>query len=110
VSPKQSREQCRVEILEHFIYPVLDEMGDQVTGSASAVHSPDTPLFTEGGLFDSMGLVSFIVSVEDRIEDETDTRITLATDKAMSRSVSPFRSLGALRDYIAELLDEAGRG
>ena len=95
-----------MEILEQFIYPVLDEMQDQYIREGAAEHSPNTALFTEGGLFDSMGLVSFIVSVEDRIEDETGTRLTLATDKAMSMASSPFLSLGALRDYIAELLEE----
>ena len=96
-----------MEILEQFIYPVMDDMKDEFVRSGPVEHSPETPLFTDGGILDSMGLVFFIVSVEDRIEDETNTRLTLATDKAMSRSTSPFRSVGALRDYIAELLEEA---
>ena len=52
---------------------------------------------------DSLGVVSLIVEVEQRLEMEHEVSVTLASDKAMSQRSSPFRTVGVLADYICEL-------
>ncbi len=95
------------EILDSVVYPVIDEVNEMGLPSAPLEKTPDTVLFGADACLDSMGLVSLVVAVEDRIEDTTEHRITLADEKAMSRKNSPFRSVGALAEYIDELLAEA---
>ncbi len=63
-------------------------------------------LFGKDGVLDSLGLVSFIVLVEEGIEDEFDTILTLADEKAMSQKNSPFGSIAALTEYILQELEE----
>ena len=63
-----------------------------------------TPLFGNEGLLDSMGLVNLIVTLEERIQEEYEILITIADEKAMSRSESPFRNVSTLAEYIEELL------
>ena len=68
----------------------------------------DTNLFGSDGVFDSMGLVSLIVANEERIEEEFSIAITIADERAMSQSKSPFRTVRSLGDYIKKLMKEEG--
>ncbi len=95
-----------MESLTEIVFPVVDEAWTSIASAAGLEKRADGPLFAEGGL-DSMGLVQFIVLVEERIEDEIGVQIRLATDKAMSRRTSPFATLGSLAQFIGECLDEA---
>jgi acyl carrier protein len=97
-----------MDVLTDILYPAVEEARD-LLGSDKLQPSPDSPLFGDGGL-DSMGLVRFIVLVEERLQDTTDVALTLASDKAMSRRSSPFATLGTLAEYIRECLAEEGYG
>lgn len=63
-----------------------------------------TKLFGGDGVLDSIGLVSYIVAVEEALEDEFDISIVLADEKAMSRRTSPFSRVSYLVDYIFEVV------
>lgn len=67
----------------------------------------DTPLFGKDGVLDSLALVNLIVQIEESIAEEFNNPITLTSEKAMSRKVSPFLTVGTLTDYIEEILSEA---
>ena len=86
------------------IYSAVDETNEQLPQGKTLVKSPETILFGKSGRLDSLGLVSFIVAVEQNIQDEFGTEITLADERAMSQQHSPFRSIGALSDYVSLLL------
>ncbi len=62
-------------------------------------------LFGGESLLDSLGLVSFIVSIEEEIEDKLGISIILADEKAMSRRTSPFSRVSYLVDYILEIIN-----
>ena len=64
----------------------------------------DTRLIGSSGIFDSMDLVRFIVELEEELEDNFDIEITLADERAMSRSTSPFVNTITLSKYIIELI------
>jgi acyl carrier protein len=57
-------------------------------------------------VLDSLGVVSLIVEIEQRLEIEHDVSVTLANDKAMSQRNSPFRTVGVLADYMCSLIQE----
>ncbi len=61
-------------------------------------------LFGPGGALDSLGLVSYLADLEIRIGEEFGRELVLASEQAMSRSRSPFRTVTALTEYINELL------
>jgi acyl carrier protein len=95
--------------LDNILYPVVAEAILCIDTAKSLKQEPEATLFGDSAL-DSMGLVRFIVMVEERIEDELDVSLTLASEKAMSRKRSPFRSLQALADFIDECLAEQADG
>ena len=62
---------------------------------------PATPLVGRASVLTSLELVTFILEVETRLEEECGLRMTLADDRAFSRSRSPFRTPSTLMEYIA---------
>lgn len=65
----------------------------------------DTELYGTSGQLDSMGLVAFLVDIEESFQDK-EIEITLSDERAMSQSNSPFRNVQSLTDYIATLIKE----
>jgi acyl carrier protein len=83
------------------------EIAEQEELTLPSEIGPDTPLFGKKGLFDSIGLVGLVVSVEEAIENTYGVAVSLADEKAMSHSKSPFRSIGSLAEYASRLVEEA---
>ena len=67
----------------------------------------NTRLFGEGGLLDSMALVSLVIAVEQTLEERYDVAVALADEKALSQRSSPYRTIGTLAAYAEQEL--AGR-
>lgn len=83
---------------------------DEINESVDLSERENIKLFGGDGLLDSIGLVSFIVEVEERLEDEFDVSVVLADEKAMSRRTSPFARISYLADYILEVVNEDSNG
>ncbi len=67
---------------------------------------PETTLFGKDGHLDSLGLVGFLIDVEESLQDEG-IRVTLSDDRAMSEKNSPFRDVQGLTAYISKLIVDA---
>ena len=65
----------------------------------------DSLLFGDGGLLDSMGLVALVIALEQSIAEKHGVTVALADERALSREASPYRTVGALAEYAASLLD-----
>jgi hypothetical protein len=96
------------EILTRVLYPVVRDANESLADGQKLRESADMPLFGPGAPLDSMGLVRFLVEVEERVQGELESEIRLVSDKAMSRRNSPFRSLQTLAEYVVELMQEEG--
>jgi len=97
----------RDEIVNLIISCVRDvlEMRDGLEPSLAAI-GEETRLIGQGAIFDSLGLISLIVEVEQRLADNLNLTLILADEHAMSQKRSPFRSVGSLADYICLLVAE----
>lgn len=67
---------------------------------------PDAVLYGDGSALDSIGLVSVVMAVEAHVGDLTGEDVVLASEAAMSRKRSPYRSLRALAEYAVEMSKE----
>ena len=67
---------------------------------------PDAILFGEGGQLDSLGLVNLVMTAEQHIGDLSGDDIVLASEAAMSRKRSPYRTLRRLAEYAVEVASE----
>jgi acyl carrier protein len=75
-------------------------------GAPPELTGESTYLIGSGSLLDSLGLVTLIVDLEQRLEDEYGISLTLADERAMSQKNSPFRTVRSLADYIWLLMAE----
>src|SRR5688572_30469866 len=82
----------------------VDRVNEQLPEERPLDKSPQTVLFGKNGRLDSLGLVSFIVEVEQELADEFGIAVTLADERAMSQKNSPFLTLQTLEEYISLVL------
>ena len=92
------------------IYYAVDDINLQVGPEMQLEKKTSTILFGQSSKLDSFGLVTLIVAIEQKIEDDFGKTITLADEKAFSQKNSPFRSIESLADYIASLLMDNANG
>lgn len=65
--------------------------------------SEETPLLGPGAVIESIGLVSLLADLEQRLERELGAPVTLASELAFSQKRSPFRTVASLAEYIGAL-------
>lgn len=97
------------QAIEGALSDAIEEVNETLDADNAVSLADDAELFGGGSPLDSIALVNFVVAVEQGIEDRMGRSIVLASDKAMSRRTSPFRTVGALRAYLRELLTEKAR-
>ncbi len=84
------------------IYEAIDELNPQLDG-ITLERSEETILFGDGAALDSLNLVNLVMMVEQNIMMETGEEVLLASEAAMSRKRSPYRSVKALAEYATEV-------
>ena len=93
----------RDEIL-NLIYEAIDDVNPQLEDDQQLAKQEHTALFGKESSLDSMGLVNLIVEVESKIEDSYEVTLSLADEKALSQTRSPFKSVATLVDHVSTLL------
>jgi len=87
------------------IYLVIDEVNGQFPKEQRLNKSEDTVLVGPSSRLNSLGVISFIVATEQKIEGTFGKQITLTDERALSLDESPFRNVGMLAEYITELIE-----
>lgn len=98
------------EKVTRLIFESIDEINEQRPREKKLAKQTDAVLFGEGGALDSLSLVTLVIAIEQRVQENFDITIELANEKAMSQKNSPFRSVKSLADYLSVLLEEASVG
>jgi acyl carrier protein len=96
--------------IQQIIFDALKSLNAELPDDKQIAIGPSTPLFGTNAEIDSLSLVSLIVDVETALNGEHDLEISLTDDRAMTREVSPFSDVQALKDYILELIAEGSHG
>lgn len=95
----------RVAALE-IVLASLREAVEQNGGDPATV-GEHTVIVGPDAVIDSIGVVSLIVDIEQRLEVDHRISVTLANDRAMSQRNSPFRTANVLADHIVAAEREA---
>lgn len=93
--------------LSHLLLESLNELREESGKEAITQFDPEYRLFGEEGELDSLGLVSLIVDLEARVQDQWGVSVVLADERAMSNRSSPFRNLESLKNLLNERIQEA---
>ena len=87
-----------------MVYASIETINEQKENIDDKLElTEDTRLFGKQSRLDSLGLVTLIIEIEERLSDEVGLEVSIADEKAMSQSRSPFRDVKSLVDYICSL-------
>ena len=93
--------------IQKAVYAAVDELNKQLPAGVHVDKSLDAPLYGAGGKLESLDFVTLIMEVEEKINAEFGTDITIADENLLSKEKSPFSTLGTLIEYLEDLLKEA---
>ena len=88
----------------NVIYKALEDLNAEKDAENKIDIRPDTPLYGDDSVLDSLDLVSVIVDIETEVSARFNATISLTDDQAMSRTPAPFLGVAPLKDYILEQL------
>ena len=94
------------EKVRNLVWRRLELLAAELGRPQLAETSADTHLLGGQSPLDSIGLVTLIADLEGDIQNEFGKTVLLADEKAMSLTLSPFRKVGTLVEYIEAKLKE----
>lgn len=95
----------RDQLLE-LVREAVNELNEELQYDTLENPNEETILFGGEDGIDSLSLVRLVVDIEQRVSEELDKQASLADERAMSARRSPYRSVGALTDFIVERIGE----
>lgn len=96
------------ERITNAVYAAVDELNKQLPKGAQVEKAPDAPLYGSSGKLESLDFVTLIMEVEEKINAEFGTEITIADENLLSKQNSPFSSVRTLIEYLEEVLKQEG--
>lgn len=96
-----------IDDIRELLLDAAREFNDELEFKIAVELGGSATLFGHDGVLDSLNLVSFIVAVEQEVAERFGVSVTLADEKALSQSRSPFRSIDALAAHVAARLSES---
>jgi acyl carrier protein len=94
-----------VNLVIASINEILSEENEDASEPVPQIE-PSTILLGKTGILDSHALVSAIVNIEEKLNDDHALDIVIADERAMSQEKSPFRTVNSLAEYISMLIKE----
>jgi acyl carrier protein len=98
------------ERISKAVYAAVDDLNQQLPKGVQVDKSLDAPLYGASGKLESLDFVTLIMEVEEKINAEFGTDITIADDNLLSKEKSPFSTLRTLIEYLQELLNQETAG
>ena len=89
------------------VLEAVDELNEQLPKEERLEKSVDTPLFGDGGRLDSLGLVSLVTTLEQKIEENFGVTATLLEDIADLEDENPFRNIKSLAVYVTSIMEKS---
>lgn len=88
---------------ENLIYETFDQLMEQ-SENLVLEKTPDCALTGDGSELDSLGLVNFLVALEQRLQSEISPDVTIANRDLVMGADQPLKDVDSLASYLAEKL------
>ncbi|KTC37797.1 MAG: hypothetical protein ACN6QY_02560 [Pseudomonas sp.] len=88
--------------IDSIVNQCLAESIASQNNNMSAEDMKNITIYGVDGLFDSLQLVTLMMRIEELLADTFDLSVSLTSDRAISRKVSPFQSPSTLAEFIME--------
>ena len=96
------------ERIRTAVFSAVDDLNKQLPAGVSVEKALDAPLYGAGGKLESLDFVTLIMEVEEKINAEFGTDITIADENLLSKEKSPFSTLRTLIEYLEDLVKQPG--
>jgi acyl carrier protein len=83
-----------------IVYETIDVVNQQLPAPRRLRKGPDTVIIGVAGSLDSLGIVNFIVTLEEKAGELLGTPIQLLDDTMLVETDSPFRTVATLTSYL----------
>lgn len=97
------------ERIAKAVYAAVDEVNEQLPAGVAIEKDLAAPLYGSSGKLESLDFVTLIMEVEEKINAEFGTSITIADENLLSKERSPFSTLGTLIEYLEETLKQESK-
>ena len=85
------------------IYAALDVVNSQLPPSRRLSRTPDTVLVGIGGALDSLGIVNFVLALEEKLGDAIGRPVALLDPEILGAEQGPFRTVATVADHVVAL-------
>lgn len=89
--------------LQDAVFGALDEVNQHRGAAQRLAKAPDTVLSGDAQALDSLGLVNFVVALEQRLDGVFPQPLSLLDDERVDLSSEHFRTVGAVIAYLEQL-------
>jgi len=95
----------KAQRIQEIIFETFDQLMAQ-NENLTLAKSADLPLTGEGSALDSLGLVNFLVALEQNIKREHRTDVTIADQELIIGESQPLRTVSSLTAFLEKKLQE----
>jgi len=86
-----------------LIYRTVDIVNQQLPADRRLARRPDTVIVGAGGALDSLGIVNFIVALEEHVRDAQGRSVDLLDFDLIAAERSPFHTIDTLTAHLMAL-------
>ena len=86
-----------------YVFDAIDQVNQQLPAAKRLARSPDTVIVGPGGVLDSLGIVTFVIALEEKVGDDLSRSVQLLDESVLADAAGPFHTVGSLAQYLLTL-------
>ena len=90
------------------VYSSIDDVNLTLPPEGRLGKSPETALFGEDGRLDSVGLINFVITAEQKLQETFGVPLSLTGEETISRQNEVFRNVRSLVNHVVSLVEASG--
>lgn len=95
------------QVVSDIVKSAVEEANSTLPPDGRLEISASTLLTGDGGALSSLGVISFILAVEEKVNETLATEIMLFDESLIADPHGPFRTVGTLVDHVHSALQKA---
>jgi hypothetical protein len=93
------------QAITEVVFAAIDETNLELPADELIRRTADAPLTGPGGQLDSLGVISFMIAVENELEGQLGVTVALSEEILNSPQDDPFQRVDTLVDFILGLCE-----
>lgn len=95
------------ESVSRIVEAAVTDVNDTLPPDERLEWSPSARVTGQGGVLNSLGVVSFVLAVEERVNEAFGTQLALFDESLVADIDGPFRTIESTVDHVCEVVRRA---